>query len=123
MWYADGIGIVDRILTKIDMECRIDTGIGRIKMKDEERLELLKSLGLTPKTFAAEKQLYYKGILSRYEHVECDFLEMAPREPAVVLIRVNETVHGVALDYLKEMQPSQKEIQQLEKNRNQITLW
>ncbi|MBR6619366.1 MAG: 3'-5' exonuclease [Clostridia bacterium] len=74
-------------------------------------LELQKELGLTPKTFDEPKPLYYRRPLGGTQILPCKFIGLVSEQPTVVKISVEDREIDIALDFLKEMQPTQKEIE------------
>lgn len=78
---------------------------------DESKLEQLKILGLTPKTASEPKQLYYQGIYSKNKLIPIEILGVL--NDYVVVIKISDGPHKIHLDYLKEMQPTKKEAEQL----------
>lgn len=78
---------------------------------DCSTLELQKELGLTPKTFAEPKPLYYRRPLDSKRILPCEFVCLVSPQPTVVRILVEGREVDIALDFLKEMQPTQKEIE------------
>lgn len=73
-----------------------------------DTFELSKKLGLTPPTSQKEKPLYYRGLKSEGELVSCSLVELVSNHPMVVRILTNGIEHDIALDYLKEMQPTKE---------------
>ena len=71
--------------------------------------ELSKKLGLTPPTAQKEKPLYYRGLESEGKLVSCSLVELVSNHPMVVRIMVNGIECDIALDYLKEMQPTKED--------------
>lgn len=78
---------------------------------DCSTLELQKELGLTPKTFTEPKPLYYRRPLDSKRILPCEFICLVSPQPTVVRILVEGREVDIALDFLKEMQPTQKEIE------------
>ena len=78
---------------------------------DYSTLELQKELGLTPKSFTEPKALYYRRPLGSKHILPCEFICLVSPQPTVVHILVEGREIDIALDFLKEMQPTQKEIE------------
>ncbi|MDU6306667.1 hypothetical protein [Faecalispora jeddahensis] len=78
----------------------------------EEKLQFLKDWGLCPKTFTEPKPLYYHGIRSLDKKVLIDVIGHDGTDIAV--INLFGSPHKIHADYLKEMQPTKKEAEQLD---------
>lgn len=79
-----------------------------------ERLNKLKEWGLTPKTFDSPKPVYYKDfrqLSSPQKFILCDVLGWAPHPfIQIAVIDYGNGPYKICVDYLKELQPTQKEV-------------
>lgn len=78
----------------------------------EEKIIHLKKWGLCPKTFSEPKPLYYQGIRSIEKKILIDVIGHDGTDIAV--IDLFGSPHKIHADYLKEMQPTKKEAEQLD---------
>lgn len=76
----------------------------------EDKLRFLKNMGLTPKKFKEPKPLFYDGIQA-YMPTPCDITGYYNNR--VVSIIVDGTEINIAVDYLKEMQPTAEEAKKI----------
>ena len=81
---------------------------------DSEKLEQLKKWGLLSSKAAELKQIYYNGSYTE-QITKCDVVGYSTEisENAVAVISVNNQLHKIHIDYLKDMQPTKKEVEKL----------
>ena len=79
-----------------------------------DNLSLLKYLGLIPKKAKSIPQLYYSGVRCK-TLTPCEFIELVSEQPMIACISVNGEMFDIAVDYLKDMQPTKKEREAIEK--------
>lgn len=77
----------------------------------DDKISLLKNLRLIPKTAKVVRPIYYNGVHSD-GYVECEVIGCV--NDIVAEISIRGTRHFVAIDYLREMQPTQAIRKQLE---------
>lgn len=74
---------------------------------ESDKIRKLKAWGLLPRTAMENKQLYYCGIYSRGDLVKSEVIGYVNSNIAV--INLLDEPHKIHADYLKEMQPTNKE--------------
>lgn len=79
---------------------------------------LSKELGLTPKRATSEKPLYYKGIHSNNKLVKCTLIALVSEKPMIVKVDVNGICCNIALDRLREIQPTKTALAKMNERPN-----
>ncbi len=70
--------------------------------------ELAKKLKLITKN---RRQIFYRGIITNGKLKECKLIRQVSECPQIVEICIDNKYQFIHLDYLKEMQPSKKELE------------
>lgn len=103
-----------KIISEEDFLSYLDDYPRFVKSEATAYLIFLKHLGMIPMTATALKQIYYRN--SEGVSIPCKINKIVSEAPQIVEISVGERIVNIHLDFLKEMQLTKKEQEELNTN-------